>query len=52
MTLGILLLMILIVMLVGTIPEWDYSRDWGYGPSSLLGIVMVVVLVLLLTERL
>jgi hypothetical protein len=49
---GILLLVILIVMLIGTIPEWDYSREWGYGPTSLLGIVLVVVLALLFTGRL
>jgi hypothetical protein len=49
---GILLLVILIVMLIGTMPEWNYSREWGYGPTSLLGIVLVVVLALLFTGRL
>ena len=52
MTLGILLLIILIVLLIGTMPSWPYSREWGYGSSSLLGIVMIVVVVLLLTGRL
>jgi hypothetical protein len=52
MTLGALLLIILIAMLIGTVPEWSYSRDWGYGPSSLMGIVLVVVLISVLTGKL
>jgi hypothetical protein len=52
MTLGALLLIILIAMLIGTVPEWPYSREWGYGPSSLMGIVLVVVLISVLTGRL
>jgi hypothetical protein len=52
MTLGALLLIVLIVMLVGTIPGWSYSREWGYAPSSLMGIVLVVVLISVLTGKL
>lgn len=51
MTLGTVLLIILIIMLVGGLPSWSYSRSWGYGPSGLLGIVLVVVLILILTNR-
>jgi len=45
---GLILLIVLIVLLVGTIPRWSHSRDWGYGPSGGLGLVLVVVLLLLL----
>ena len=45
---GFILLLVLIVLLLGGLPRWGYSRDWGYAPSSVLGLVLVVVLVLLL----
>jgi hypothetical protein len=45
---GLLLLIILIVLLMGGLPTWGYSRSWGYGPSGGLGLVLVVVVVLLL----
>ncbi|SAL39248.1 hypothetical protein AWB67_03471 [Caballeronia terrestris] len=52
MTIGTILLIILILMLVGAIPSWPHSRSWGYGPSGILGVVLVVVIVLLLMGRL
>ncbi|WP_084360590.1 DUF3309 family protein [Hydrogenophaga palleronii] len=52
MTIGTILLILLVLILLGVIPSWPYSRNWGYGPSGLLGIVLVVVIVLLLTGRL
>lgn len=52
MSLGTLLLIILILMLIGVIPSWPHSRDWGYAPSSGLGILVIILLVLLLTGRL
>lgn len=52
MSLGTLLLIVLILMLIGIIPSWPHSRGWGYGPSGLLGVVVVVVLIMLLTGRL
>jgi hypothetical protein len=48
MTLGTILLIVVILMLVGAIPRWSYSRNWGYLPSSGLGLVVVVLIVLLL----
>ena len=45
------LLIVLILLLVGAIPSWPHSRGWGYGPSGILGIVLVVVLILALTGR-
>jgi hypothetical protein len=51
MTLGTILLIVLILVLVGAIPSWPYSRGWGYGPSSLVGVLLVVLLILLLMGR-
>jgi hypothetical protein len=47
-----ILIVILVLMLLGAIPAWPHSRSWGYGPSSGLTIVIVILLVLLLTGRL
>jgi Protein of unknown function (DUF3309) len=52
MTLGTILLIILIIVLVGAIPSWPYSRGWGYYPSSGVGIVVLILIILLLTGRL
>jgi hypothetical protein len=46
-----ILIVILILILIGAIPAWPYSRNWGYGPSGILGVVLVVVLILLLMGR-
>lgn len=48
MSAGTILLIILILMLVGAVPTWPYSREWGYGPSGGLGLVLVILLVLVL----
>lgn len=48
MNLSLLLVIVLVVLAVGAAPAWPYSRGWGYGPSGLLGTVLVVVLGLLL----
>ncbi|HRQ63803.1 MAG TPA: DUF3309 family protein [Xanthomonadaceae bacterium] len=52
MSVGTILLIVLILILIGAFPTWKHSRSWGYGPSGLLGVVLVVVLILLLTGRL
>ena len=51
MTLGTILVIILILILIGAIPNWGYSRGWGYGPSGIVGVVLVIVLILLLLGR-
>jgi hypothetical protein len=48
---SVILLVILIVLLLGALPAWPYSRSWGYYPSGGLGLVVVVLLVLLLAGR-
>jgi hypothetical protein len=45
------LIVLLILLLVGAIPSWPYSRGWGYGPSGILGIILIVILILALTGR-
>jgi hypothetical protein len=52
MSLGTILLIVLILILIGAIPTWPYSRSWGYAPSGVLGLVVVVIIVLLLLGRL
>ncbi|HEY5754553.1 MAG TPA: DUF3309 family protein [Steroidobacter sp.] len=46
-----ILLIILVLILVGALPTWPHSRSWGYAPSGLLGVVLVVLLILLLMGR-
>lgn len=49
--LGTILVVLLILMLLGALPTWGHSRNWGYGPSGGLGLVVVVLLVLLVMGR-
>jgi hypothetical protein len=52
MSLGTILLIVLVLVLVGVLPTWPHSRSWGYAPSGLVGVVLLVLLVLFLTGRL
>ena len=45
---GLILLIVLIILLLGAVPAWPYSRNWGYGPSGGLGLIVLIVIVLLL----
>jgi hypothetical protein len=47
-----ILLVILILMLLGAVPAWPHSRNWGYAPSGGLGLVVIILLALILTGRL
>ncbi|HEY2754223.1 MAG TPA: DUF3309 family protein [Pseudolabrys sp.] len=49
--LGTILIILLILMLVGAVPRWGYSSGWGYGPSGIVGVLLIVVLVLALSGR-
>lgn len=46
--LGTILLIILVLLLVGTLPTWGYSRGWGYAPTGFMGTLLVVILALVL----
>ena len=50
--LGTILLVILVLALVGTLPRWPHSREWGYYPTGGLGLVLLIVVILLLLGRL
>ncbi len=52
MSIGTILLIVLILFLVGALPTWGHSRNWGYGPSGGLGLIVLVLVVLLLMGRL
>lgn len=51
MSIGTILLIVLILMLIGAIPSWSHSKNWGYGPSGGLGLVVIILIVLLLMGR-
>ncbi len=47
-----ILIVILVLLLIGALPRWGHSRSWGYFPSGILGLILVVLIVLALTGRL
>jgi hypothetical protein len=49
---GTILIILLILLLLGAFPRWSYNSSWGYGPSGIVGIILIVVIVLLLSGRL
>lgn len=52
MSLGTILLIVLILLLIGAFPAWPHSSSWGYGPSGVLGLVVIILVVMLLMGRL
>lgn len=46
-----ILIVLAVLMLLGAIPTWPHSRNWGYGPSGGVGLILLIVLILLLTGR-
>ena len=51
MPLGTILIIVLILLLIGALPSWGYSRGWGYFPSGGLGLVLVIIIILVLLGR-
>lgn len=51
MSLSLILLIVVILLLIGAFPAWPYSRGWGYAPSGILGLILVVLIVLWLMGR-
>jgi hypothetical protein len=49
--LGIILIVILVLALVGALPRWPHSQNWGYAPTGGLGLILLIVLILLLLGR-
>ena len=52
MSIGTILLIVLILILIGVLPTWPHARSWGYGPSGIVGVLLIVVIVLFLMGRL
>jgi Protein of unknown function (DUF3309) len=46
-----LLIVLAVLMLIGAVPTWPHSRNWGYGPSGGLGLILLIVVILLMTGR-
>jgi hypothetical protein len=51
MTTGTILIIILIILLIGAMPSWGYSRGWGYFPSGGLGLVLLIIIILVLMNK-
>jgi len=51
MSLGTILLIILVLILLGVIPRWPHSREWGYAPSGIVGTILIILLILFLMGR-
>jgi uncharacterized protein DUF3309 len=49
--LGTILVVVLLLMLIGALPTWSHSREWGYVPGGLLGLGLVIVVILAVTGR-
>lgn len=49
--LGTILLIVLILLLLGALPTWGHSKEWGYGPSGGLGLIVVIIIVLILLGK-
>jgi len=47
-----ILVILLILALIGALPRWGHSANWGYGPSGILGVILIVIVILLLMGRL
>lgn len=52
MGLGTILIIVLVLLLLGALPSWNHSRSWGYFPSGLLGLILLIVIILFFTGRL
>ena len=52
MSVSMLLVIILVLLLVGALPHWGYSSGWGWGPSGIVGVLLIILIVMLLTGRL
>jgi Protein of unknown function (DUF3309) len=47
-----LLIVVLVLLLLGALPTWGYSSGWGYGPSGIVGVLLIILVIMLLTGRL
>jgi hypothetical protein len=52
MTTTTILIIILVIVLIGGLPTWPHAANWGWGPSGLVGVLLIILLILVLTGRL
>jgi hypothetical protein len=52
MSLGTILLIVVILALIGVLPVWPHASSWGYAPTGIVGVVLIIVIVLFLMGRL
>jgi hypothetical protein len=52
MSIGTILLVVLILILIGVLPTWPHARNWGYAPSGIVGVLLVILIILFLMGRL
>ena len=52
MSIGTILLIVLILILIGVLPTWPHARTWGYGPSGIVGVILIVLIVVFVMGRL
>ena len=52
MPMSTILIVILVLLLIGALPHWGWSSGWGYGPSGIVGVLVIILIVMLLTGRL
>ena len=52
MSLGLIVLIVVVLMLVGVVPAWPHARGWGYRPSGIVGVILLIVVVLFVMGRL
>ena len=51
MSLGMIVLIVLVLVLLGVLPTWPHSRQWGYGPTGGIGLILLIILILVLLGR-
>lgn len=51
MAISTILLVVLVLLLIGALPSWPHSRNWGYAPSGGLGLVLIIIIILILMDR-
>jgi fumarate reductase subunit D len=49
---GTIILIVLVLLLIGALPAWPHSRNWGYAPSGITGLIVIILLIMLFTGRL
>jgi hypothetical protein len=52
MNIGLILVIVIVLLLVGVAPVWPHAQSWGYGPTGILGVILIVILILFVMGRL